>query len=268
MFLKDFDGTNDLYYIKVIKIKMKIKFIIGQPPINVVSSWKNIQKHKYTQWTFSEESYGIYKALEICKIFQEEITTSRKKLKISPKGLNWSIFKKHYPNLDSASFPGLQTEVARIEKKLIINDFVKIQLKNLILSNFVEPTCRPCSETKFNYWIPKPNKTYTFEPDKNQPSLVSINIFYNSSRNEFNKFLDKNWSQIQQELKTLNNKKDFYLTNNEIKIVKLKDFNNLNAKNISTVPNPSSKKRKSDIARINKIYERAKEKINELVRLK
>jgi len=69
---------------------MKIKFIVGNPAMNVAKDWNEILEwNKSDLASYSYEEYSKIKGLEIIDDFENEIKKSRKKLNIPEKGMDY-----------------------------------------------------------------------------------------------------------------------------------------------------------------------------------
>lgn len=247
---------------KLAEDKMKIKYIIGKPPITTVSKWSEILKYQNTEWSFSRESYSTYRTLEIMDIFWNEIKRSRENLGIPLQGYSWNEFVKYLDNKN------IYSELLRIRKILYLDDSINLQLKNLIIGNFVEPTKKPVLDEKFYFWSLKPGKEYSFEPSKEQRGVACISIFYNASKNELRTYLDKKWPVIKKELKKLKNRTVYKIKNRDLEIVESKDTKGKVAKQIETKRIKGKGNINIETSSVHKIYERSMKKINRLVRLK
>ncbi|MDD4938393.1 MAG: hypothetical protein PHX34_05295 [Candidatus Shapirobacteria bacterium] len=138
---------------------MKISFIIGGLPMSPLSTLEEIRaagkrpvkinkieliKDVPGLLTFSDESYWKIKCLEINTEFEKEIIRARRMLGIPDNGLTYSEYLESYSpfTLSDNSDIGIKinNEIQSILEKFNCDDYVKNQLKSILLANIVLPT--------------------------------------------------------------------------------------------------------------------------------
>lgn len=137
---------------------MKIGFIVGSLNVAPVFTLNEIRKAEEKLViidgkektkicpglvTFSEESYWKIRCLEIHPEFEKEIVKVRRVLKIPDDGLSYREYLEYYSplTLSDTSDTGkrINNEVKNILVKFHCDEYVKTQLKNILLANIVLP---------------------------------------------------------------------------------------------------------------------------------
>lgn len=138
---------------------MKIRFVVGGLPIEPLSNLDEIKKAEKAKkivdgtetmvdalgiLTFSEESYWKIRCLEINQEFEPEILRVRKLLRIPKNGFTYDEYLKKYSpfalGITSSENKRIDDEIASILAKFHCDDYIKTQLKSILLANIALPT--------------------------------------------------------------------------------------------------------------------------------
>lgn len=260
---------------------MKILFLLGYPPKFEATNWKEIVKYSKTYPTFDENFYQLIKALEHSKEFEKEIIKSRERLKIPADGYSWKEYKKisDYKRKDQSEaeiqkmlflIKNYPSEVARITKALGLDNRITGSLKEIILTSTVTP---PEYLSDIHYWL-EPDDSYQFmdkdEIEEAKEVTKSFNIAFarQVTKNELFKFIENNWSEINQRAQKLPKKTNNYISERDLRIVDLRENSKLS---FSEIVSQIAKEFKLDdpFGRINEdsiktAYRRAKLKISSI----
>lgn len=216
-----------------------MQFLIDiDPVIAAESEWSEIQKYSKEHLTPDEETYMLFKALEKNKDFEKEIIKARVRIGIPPEGFSWEEYKKFHDykrNIDPKeieiylnflrSYP---KEVERIRRKMKISMVVERQLKDIILGNFIEPYFRGIG------YAPDIELDEDLDeiPDGDVES-VTIHISKKIKKNEFIKFIEENWPDIEQYILKFPEEGRFFVSIRDLRIVELRDEYKLKYKDIA-----------------------------------
>ena len=137
---------------------MKIRFVVGGLPIEPLSNLDEINKAEKAKkivdgtetivdalerLTFSEESYWKIRCLEINNEFEPEILRARKLLGIPENGFTYDEYLKKYSpfalGIISSKNKRIDNEITSILTKFHCDDFIKTQLKSILLANIALP---------------------------------------------------------------------------------------------------------------------------------
>ncbi len=207
---------------------MKIKFIIGDPPLFTADNWNEIIRWNKKGYSgYSYEDYSKVIGLEIIKDFEDEIIKSRKNLNIPKEGFDHKkieeiiVSPNPFEEEDNKIRKNIENEEKRLNDIFIFDNFVKRQLSTLILGNFVLPNKYYNNlDGSINYEIIRSE-----ERDENGNLAtygISINIIRPVKKNKLIKFIKDNWENIGNAVDELP-KNRFKLTNYEIEIFNLRN---------------------------------------------
>lgn len=207
---------------------MKIKFIVGNPAMNVAKDWNEILEwNKSSLASYSYEEYLKIKGLEIIDDFENEIKKSRKKLNIPERGMDYGnvvIMLNKFTILsddEKSMLKKIKLEEQRINNIFILDNFIKKQIKSLIISDFVFPgESNNNLDGSINYEIIRDEE---FDENGNLAIYgISININRPVKKNKLIKFIKDNWNSISIAVDELSENK-FNLTDYEIEIFNLRN---------------------------------------------
>lgn len=257
---------------------MKIQFIIGYPAKFCATEWQEIVKLSENGVGPDEDTYIIFKALEFNSDLEKELILARKNLHIPELGIDFEEYKKRKDvkadhtkkELEEILFyiHNYQKEILKIRKKLILHPQVQEQLDNLILGYFVEPFYRG-----IGYGTNADEEGDDGEIIQDGPvETVSIHISKRVSKNEFFKFIDDTWKEVNKLLNMLPSEEHFFISKRDLRIVELRDIKKLK---YGAIAEKIIKEFSIDDVRgsinedsIKTSYKRARIKINELATLK
>ena len=206
---------------------MKIKFIVGNPAVNIANDWNEILEwNKSGLASYSYEEYLKIKGLEIIDDFEKEIKKSRKKLNISEKGMDYGnvvIILNEFAILsddEKSMLKKIELEEQRINNIFILDNFIKKQVKPLIISDFVFPSKSNNNlDGSINYEVIRDEE---FDENGNLAVYgISININRPVKKNKLIKFIKDNWNTISIAVNKLSEDK-FNLSDYEIEIFNLR----------------------------------------------
>jgi len=207
---------------------MKIKFIIGDLPMGFARDWSGILKwSNHGATPYSYQDYSKIKGLELISDFEKEIIKSRKILNIPKKGMDykyvvWILDEFVLRNEDERlMLKKIELEEQRINDIFILDNFIKKQIKSLIISDFVFPNaCRSNTDGDINYEV-----FLSEERDENgdiNVEGVSINITSPIKKYKLKKFIDNYWKYFSKSINALPKDK-FSLSDYEIEIFNLRN---------------------------------------------
>ena len=257
---------------------MKIKFLIGYPAKSFATEWKDIENFSKSELTPDEDTYILFKALELNKDLDKELIKARKNLHLPENGLSWEEYKKRKDTKADQSKKELEDilffirnrdkEIYRIKRKLNLHPQVDKQLNNLILGYFVEPLYQGVGFGTNVDDIDDKGKIY----QNGDVESVMIYISKKISKNELHKFVDKFWSEISKLLELLTVGEHFFVSSRDIRIVDLRDNLKMKYKDIVekiiiefNIDNLDSSINEDSVKTS---YKRAKEKITLLAQIK
>ncbi|OGD95498.1 hypothetical protein A3F57_03120 [Candidatus Roizmanbacteria bacterium RIFCSPHIGHO2_12_FULL_36_11] len=211
---------------------MKILFLIGNdPPVGAVSEWSEIKNYKDKGYLSPGKDYfRIFKALEHNSEFEKEILLARKNAGLPEKGISWDDYYYNYyleslrvySEQDKSKYKDffikVEKEVNRIKKNITLDTFITDQLDNLIIGGFVFPHDIPISYGAY------PEEETISGKDYNG---VFIHISHEITLNELKTYIDNNWRNIFRLIKYLPPKSKYYISKRDLRIVELKDKENM-----------------------------------------
>ncbi len=206
---------------------MKIKFIVGDPPMDFAKNWNEISKWSKSNSTYySFEEYSKIKGLELIDDFKKEIIKSRININIPKEGYDYKkiIIIVALPNPfeteDNIIRKNIENEVKRLNEIFVFDNFVKKQIPSLVLGNFVLPSeSKKNLDGSINYEV---TRSEEFDENGNLATYgISINIIRLVKKNKLIKFIRDNWEDIGYAVDELPKNK-FKLTNYEIEIFNLR----------------------------------------------
>ena len=219
---------------------MKILFLIGFPPKYEAYTWKEIVAH-YENWpAFDKEYYQIIKALEHNLEFEREVIASRSNLGIPSAGYHWKEYRKMTDYKKDKQTPdeiqkmvylikNIPREVTRITRKLILNKRIIDNLRDIILTSAVST---PDYLADIHYWL-EPDDRYDFMDDDEKKDMHEIPKSFNIAftrkvtKSELIRFIENNWTELENRTKLLPAKERHYITARDLRIVQLRDKNKL-----------------------------------------
>jgi len=251
---------------------MKIRFIVGDPPLFIASNWNEIIDFaKKGISGYSYEDYSKVIGLETIKDLEDEIINSRKNLKIPKEGFDYTkiISKIALPtpfNTDNKhERENIEMEIKRLNEIFLFDFYIQRQLPSLILGNFVLPSNQNSNiDGDINYEV--------IGEDDDQGhkirEVVSINITAPVTFNKLKTFIKDNWKDL--EIEHLQKKKTFNIEDTELLIVDLRDNKKLSFPKVATelvkltkISDPKGKKNETSVK---VAYGRTKDKLDSLVR--
>ena len=260
---------------------MKIKFLIGYPAKSFVTEWQEIKKLSKKEAVPNEDTFVLFKALELNKELEKELIKSRNNLHLPEIGVSWEEYKKRKDvkadhtkeELDEIIYfiHNYRKEIHRITRKMYLHPQVEEQLENLILGDFVEPYFRGISYGCNGANVEDYESIEDF--DRNvEVDTVIIDITKKISKNELLKYIDNQWDEITRLLKYLPEVKHFYVSPRDMRIVELRDGQKLKYNEIAEkiIKEFSIDDINGSINEdsIKTSYKRAKSKIDELAKIK
>ena len=258
---------------------MKILFVAGGMPFSPISEWKKIEENNRLSHTgFSLEEYEKVKGLEIIPEFEQMLINSRKNLGIPKNGLSFDEYKKiFYQGMEfddklvkkQKDFKiKINKEIKEILSRFECDEFVKLQLKNILLGNVVLPSNHhPNIDGDIDFEIKM------FEDQREDKiGMVSINISSPIKKDKLIKFIGKSWKNFEKTISNLPSKKIFKLSEKEMKIIEKRDNFKLSfskvADNIIDEFSIDNRNGKTNDGSVKTRYTRAKEKLRSLFCLK
>lgn len=259
---------------------MKIKFVIGNPAKFIASEWQEIKKMPKSEPTPDEDTYVLFKALELNKSLEKELILARRNLRLPDDGVTWEQYKKRKDPTSDASKKEIEdilyfirnhvNEIHRIKRKLLLHPQVEEQLENLILGCFVETLFRGvgfgCNGTNVNDYESIDDFDKNVEVD-----MVLIDITKKISKNELLRFIDSQWEDISNLMNYLPKTKHFYISPRDMRILNLRDNEKLRYSEIADliIKEYSIDNMKGSINEdsIKTSYKRAKNKVEELAKV-
>lgn len=211
---------------------MKIKFLIGYPANTFATEWKEIKELSKTEPAPDEDTYLLFKALELNKSLEKELIHARRNLRLPENGLSWEEYKKRKDTKADHSKQELEDilyflhnhdkEIYRIKRKLYLHPQITEQLENLILGYFVEPSFRGISYGCNGANVDDYESIEDFDKDV-EVDQVLIDITKRTSKNELFKYINNNWKNITKLMDYLPEVKHFYISPRDMRIVELRD---------------------------------------------
>lgn len=207
---------------------MKIKFIVGDPPMGVAKDWNEITKRNKKGYSgYSHEDYSKVIGLETIKDFEDEIIKSRINLNIPKEGFDYKkieeiiVSPNPFEEEDNKIRKNIENEVKRLNEIFIFDKFVKEQLPPLILGNFVLPNKYYNNhDGSINYEVIRDEE---FDENGNLAIYgISININRPVKKNKLIRFIKDNWDSISIAVDKLSENK-FNLTDYELEIFNLRN---------------------------------------------
>jgi len=215
---------------------MKIKFLIGYPAKAFATEWKEIRELSKTDPAPDEDTFVLFKALELNKSLEKELIQARRSLRIPENGLTWEQYAKRKDTKADHSKKELEDiiyfihnhdkEIYRIKRKLHLHPQVAEQLENLILGYFVEPSFRGVSYGCNGANVEDYESIEDFDKDV-EVDQVLIDMTKKISKNELLKYINSNWTEISKLLDYLPEVKHFYISPRDMRIVELRDTQKL-----------------------------------------
>ncbi len=204
---------------------MEISFVFGGTPITPVFTRDEFLKYNQEVGLlgFSEEDYWRTKGLEINTQFEKEIVKTRQIIGIPVDGLDYEEYLRL--NDSDGVVKKADKEVERILNEFDCDQFVAKQLKTVLLSNFVLPQSPNMSEHDEISITSILNEDDLFKTENdNREKAVFIKITSRIFPEAIIEYIKKsnNREALSMLLNQLPEKKSFLLTENQIRVYKMK----------------------------------------------
>lgn len=186
---------------------MKIGFILDNPINKIVYSWEEIKSYNADS-DFSREFYLKCKTLELNEVFWSEIKKSRKKLGIPEYGID-----KIEPLKEIEIF---NKELVRLQKELIFDKQILESIDSLLYCNCVRSVMFITDEKEIDHRL----DDQLGESDI--PDSVLISIQTPVKFDKLRKYIKENWSEIEELISRLPNKKTLNISKRDLRIAELK----------------------------------------------
>lgn len=246
---------------------MKILFLIGNPPIDAVSTWDELEIYRDKGIIIpNREFFVAIKALERNTDFENEILKSRENINIPTTGISWKEYfndyylksltlylvseSKKYSDFDK----NVKKEVQRIKKEMrSMNEYIEDQLEFIIIGGFVVSKGYPIAIQVH------PEE----QNDDGKYNSISINIHSQISINELDVFIEENKPLLNNLMRKLSKKPNYFISQKALRIVELKDKEGLSHAEIARKINNEflNSNKKATASSVKQLYLRAKERI-------
>jgi len=260
---------------------MKIKFLIGYPAKSYATEWQEIKKLPKDEFAPDEDTFVLFKALELNKSLERELIHARKNLLLPENGLSIEQYinrKDTRANLSENELKdaiyfihNYRKEIHKIRRKMYLHPQVEEQMDNLILGYFVEPEFRGISYGCNGANLEDYESIEDFDRYA-EVDTVLIDMSKKVSKNELIKYIDSHWDKITKLLDFLPEVKHFYISPRDMRIVELRDNQKLKYSQIAeliikefSIDDISGSVNEDSIKTS---YKRAKSKIEELAKHK
>lgn len=242
---------------------MKIQFVIEKPIRKIVSTWEEIKKNGGE--SFSKEFYLKCKALELNKDFEKEIIKSRKMLGIPENGYPFDY------EITKTEIEKGGKEIGRLEKIFYFDRTIKNTLHDLLYENLVYYNMDVSDQDIISCRMDDYFGEY--EEDNGVWSCVLLSITIPITRHRLKKYIDNNWKYIKDNLDKLPKRKDFNISEKQLRIFEIKESNKKLtysdiANQIIKEFNIDDPEAKTNEESIKTEYNRAKKKIESLAKYK